>query len=80
MTGTLSGKIACRLAVFCLASVFAAEAQTLTTITNLPYSLTDVTQFVEGQDGNLLANSEAGGKYGVGAIIHTSFTGQPSVL
>jgi len=73
-------KDACMIALFCLAGVF-AQAQTFTTIGNLPKNLDHMTQLIQGEDGNLLGtNSGGGAPYGVGVILRISLTGRGSLI
>ncbi len=74
-----SAKIACLFALFCLAGAF-AQAQTFTTIANLPKSVHQVTQVIQGEDGNLLATNPGGGEAGEGAIFQVSLNGQLTPL
>jgi uncharacterized repeat protein (TIGR03803 family) len=73
-------KIACVVALFCLSGAL-VQAQTFTKIDNLPKLLDHVTQFVQGEDGNLLGDNSGGdAPYGVGVIVRVSLAGQITQL
>lgn len=72
------GKIACWVALFCLSAGLATQAQTFTTIANLPKSLDNVSQLIQGEDGNLLGTNSLIGQLGV--IGRISLTGEETPL
>lgn len=81
MTRTQWARAARSVVLICLFGVPAAQAQTFTTIANLPKPLQHLTQLIQGEDGNLLGtNSGGGAPYGVGLIVRVSLTGQLSQL
>jgi uncharacterized repeat protein (TIGR03803 family) len=73
-------KIACLIALFCLAEVVAAQAQTFEIIANLPETEVVQVQLIPALDGNLLGLTESGGKHGRGEVFEMDLTGQSKAL
>ncbi len=71
-------KVACIVAVFCVAAAVASSAQTVTTLADFngsngqgPY----LERLVQGTDGNFFGTTQNGGRYGYGEIFAVSPTG-----
>lgn len=77
MTRIHWAKSASIVALACVFGVLGAQAQTFTTIANLPKNLDHLTQLIQGKDGNLLGTNSGGGQpFGVGVILRISLSGQ----
>jgi uncharacterized repeat protein (TIGR03803 family) len=80
MTRTQSAKFTCMAALLCLTGVIVAQAQTFTTIANLPVSLLPLTLLVQGEDGNLLGEGTGINVFAAGAILRINLNGQLTPL
>lgn len=76
------GKLACMIAVFCVATVFASHAQTFKSL--FSFDGTDgsnpFSPLVEGPDGNLYGTTCCGGANGVGTVFKISRSGNLTTL